>query len=756
MRKPRKPLSRSTLVNIRSRILFGFGALISALVIMAAVGITALAKVNDAFAEYRGASTVSKEIGTWNLTLGTARLAVEEYFGAPSPKTAAAAQGALSDLMESSRNTAEKMNRDGEAQTLISAVTTTIENAVAALEKTIAAQKAVDVHVTRAKEFADVVQKALVGISDQAFSNQDYEGTYYSAITLQQFSSSINNLTTFVSDGAFEAFDLANINAKNARSTFRNSMSLRFEEIYAQRRDIYQDGLKSYQETIELIGEGNETLLFNRDELRALIGEGVETQAGLVTDFVISQQNNMERLGNQRSDDARFLLIQIAAMTLIVGTILAIITVKSISRTINTFSGVLLDIANDKLNIDIETSGASHALAQMSRALEKLRENALAAREVEEQKRALLKRQAEESEQARLKTEQDHARQLEAETQEKRRQEEAAAELKRVEDAASAERQTRLAEQTDVVTALAEGLKRLSAGDIRQKIVKPFPSDQDELREDYNFAIESLRELLIKISGVSGELFANVSEISGVASSLSKFAEQNAHAISVSASELEDISGTVDATADRALEAEKLIRETSETAKSSNEIVSDAIRTMGAISSSSKQVAKIVDVIEDIAFQTNLLSLNASVEASRAGEAGRGFAVVATEVRALSQRSAEAASEINALISAAVNEVENGVSFVNQTGDALHTVSKKIGEFENVMVEISAAAGRQANGLKNIHTSIGKLETTTQSNAAVSEEVTAASEILKQQAVTLTDLVAEFIIEDAPQASSAA
>ena len=174
-----------------------------------------------------------------------------------------------------------------------------------------------------------------------------------------------------------------------------------------------------------------------------------------------------------------------------------------------------------------------------------------------------------------------------------------------------------------------------------------------------------------------------------------------------------------------------------------------AVDAMGKIEKSSQGIGQIISVIDEIAFQTNLLALNAGVEAARAGDAGRGFAVVASEVRALAQRSADAAKEIKALIAASSSEVGNGVKLVAETGESLARIVAKVSEINSVVGEIAASAQEQATGLQQINIAVNQMDQTTQQNAAMAEEATAASRSLSQETGQLSGLVGQFQISQA-------
>jgi methyl-accepting chemotaxis protein len=165
---------------------------------------------------------------------------------------------------------------------------------------------------------------------------------------------------------------------------------------------------------------------------------------------------------------------------------------------------------------------------------------------------------------------------------------------------------------------------------------------------------------------------------------------------------------------------------------------------MDTIAQSAQQISQIIGVIDEIAFQTNLLALNAGVEAARAGEAGRGFAVVASEVRALAQRSADAAKEIKTLISASSAQVDHGVKLVAETGHALERILAQVNDINHVVAEIATGAREQATGLAEINAAINQMDQVTQQNAAMVEQSTAASRSLSQDTDKLSGLVSQF------------
>jgi methyl-accepting chemotaxis protein len=300
------------------------------------------------------------------------------------------------------------------------------------------------------------------------------------------------------------------------------------------------------------------------------------------------------------------------------------------------------------------------------------------------------------------------------------------------------------AEQAAVVDKLANGLSRLAEGDLTARLHNAFPPAYEKLRGDFNSAMQELEGAMHLIATNAVALQTGSGEITQSADDLSRRTENQAASLEQTAAALGEITATVAKTAEGAKQATSVVARTKIDAENSGEVVRRAVAAMGSIEQSANQVAQIISVIDEIAFQTNLLALNAGVEAARAGEAGRGFAVVASEVRALAQRSAEAAKEIKALISKSAQQVGTGVQLVGETGDALVRILAHMGEITTVVSSIATSAQEQALGLHEVNTAINQMDQVTQQNAAMVEHSTSASHELAATAEELTQLTARF------------
>ncbi len=196
--------------------------------------------------------------------------------------------------------------------------------------------------------------------------------------------------------------------------------------------------------------------------------------------------------------------------------------------------------------------------------------------------------------------------------------------------------------------------------------------------------------------------------------------------------------------AENARQANQLAQGAATVATKGGDVVGQVVQTMKGINDSSSKIADIISVIDGIAFQTNILALNAAVEAARAGEQGRGFAVVAGEVRNLAQRSAEAAKEIKALITASIERVEQGTAQVDQAGHTMDQIVAAIGRVSAIVNEISNASTEQSSGVSQVSQAVTQMDHSTQQNSALVEQSAAAAESLKRQAQQLVQAVAVF------------
>ena len=289
-------------------------------------------------------------------------------------------------------------------------------------------------------------------------------------------------------------------------------------------------------------------------------------------------------------------------------------------------------------------------------------------------------------------------------------------------------------------------LNALAQGDLTQTIDRDYRGTFAQMKTDANATVAQLKQIAGTITEATEAINNAAKEIAAGNADLSRRTESQAASLEQTASSTEELTNTVRNNADNATKASQLARTSSEVADRGGRVVSEVVTTMGAIAESSSKIAEIINVIDGIAFQTNILALNAAVEAARAGEQGRGFAVVAGEVRNLAQRSASAAKEIKELISESVNKVSNGYKLVETAGKTMEEIVESTQRVSSIMTEISSASEEQRTGIMQLNQAITSMDETTQQNAALVEQAAASAQSLEDQASNLTQAVGVFRI----------
>jgi len=285
--------------------------------------------------------------------------------------------------------------------------------------------------------------------------------------------------------------------------------------------------------------------------------------------------------------------------------------------------------------------------------------------------------------------------------------------------------------------------ERIADGDLSTDIILK-TGDQASLLYSLKCMRNNLAELVQKVRTGSDAIAAGSSQIAAGNADFSSRTEEQASSLEETAAAMEELTSTVQQNAENALQATKTANNASESAIRAGNVVNQIISTMDSIHQSSNKIVDIIRVIDGISFQTNILALNAAVEAARAGEQGRGFAVVANEVRGLATRSTAAAKEIKTLIEDSVDKVAVGTVLVKEAGVTMHEVVDNVKSVSSIINEISAASREQSTGIVEINQAVTQLDLTTQQNATLMEQATAASSALREQADGLSKLISVF------------
>jgi len=296
---------------------------------------------------------------------------------------------------------------------------------------------------------------------------------------------------------------------------------------------------------------------------------------------------------------------------------------------------------------------------------------------------------------------------------------------------------------TQVLAAMETALSALANGDLTARMEK-LPDEFVQAERDFNSAVGALQKAMGAVVGGVSSISTASSEIRAATDDLALRNEQQAASLEEAAAAMNQVTSNVRESAQQTAGVQAMIANAHAEATTGGRVVTDAVAAMAAIEKGAQEITQIINVIDGIAFQTNLLALNAGVEAARAGDAGKGFAVVANEVRALAQRSADAAKDIKELISASTEQVASGVKLVGETGTLLGTIVTQVGEIDEVITGIARATEGQANNLAQVNSVVSEMDRMTQQNAAMVEQSTAAARSLADDARVLAELVGGF------------
>ncbi len=290
----------------------------------------------------------------------------------------------------------------------------------------------------------------------------------------------------------------------------------------------------------------------------------------------------------------------------------------------------------------------------------------------------------------------------------------------------------------------AETAGRLAEGDLRAHAAEASADATGRVLSALSHVAANLTGIVADVRSSAQSISAASGEIASGNADLSARTESAAASLQQAAAAVEQLSATIRTSAEQARDANHMAQEASTVASAGGRAVAEVVSTMESINGQAKKIAEIIGTIDGIAFQTNILALNAAVEAARAGEQGRGFSVVASEVRALAQRSGDAAREIRTLIGASVEQIDAGTGKVQAAGATMQRVVGAIQAVAGTVDGIARAAAEQADGIAQVNQTVAEMDRSTQQNAAMVEQAAAATASLRQQADTLVQLLTRF------------
>ncbi|MEN8907120.1 MAG: methyl-accepting chemotaxis protein, partial [Clostridiales bacterium] len=300
----------------------------------------------------------------------------------------------------------------------------------------------------------------------------------------------------------------------------------------------------------------------------------------------------------------------------------------------------------------------------------------------------------------------------------------------------------------NMLSDISDILNKLSQSNLDLEVEKEYKGDFNIVKKALDNIIDNFNRILSDMGASSDQFIFSAKQLSDSSQQLSQGAMEQSTSIETLKTSITEIQEQTSKNASNANDAKKLSDDAKKNALLGDSRMNDMLEAMNTINESSANISKIIKVIDEIAFQTNILSLNAAVEAARAGQHGKGFAVVAEEVRNLAARSADAASETTELIENTISKVSSGSKIANETASALKNIVNSVEKTANIVENIAIASNDQANSIVHIDSSVNKIYQVTQTNSATAEETAAAGEELLSQSELLKEKLKLFNLKD--------
>jgi Methyl-accepting chemotaxis protein len=457
--------------------------------------------------------------------------------------------------------------------------------------------------------------------------------------------------------------------------------SAKLDEEEKAKADLVREKTRNYVETVDSVLKSG--TIDSASVARMLAaGNEVDSNIEAIRDPVVARAAEIEKEQASIERTSIIVSLAIAFITCLLSYLLARAVRRSITQELEDLRSTIAQIESGRLDVDVPYLYRSDEVGELARAAERLRET----------------------------------------TREK----------------AATDAQTR-----EMIARVGESLHSMAEGDLTVELCD-LGDTYAKLRDDFNRTAQRLRNALLSVSRSTHSIRSGAMEINQASGDLAMRTERHANDLGQTAEQVRALSGELTSTAKGAEQAHKGVHDAVTEAHSGGRIVGEAVIAMESIEKSTAEISNIITVIDGIAFQTNLLALNAGVEAARAGDLGKGFAVVANEVRALAQRSAEAAKDVRELIETSSGQVAAGVEMVRNTGQALNRIIERISGATDLVTSIASSSSDQSERLRVTTDTIGSMDVVTQQNAAMVEESTAAARSLATEADVLADLVGKF------------
>ena len=739
--------------------------LMAGILLLAVVAVATTSFLKSTFGEYRSTSSVSTEANAVFEDIFEARMAALKWRLSAEQTHIDEFRGNVDELRQASAVLGAEGANSDELAEMVAALDGQLDVYEAEFDTMVAAQAAYTEATMAAYAAGVAARKALSEMMNDAREDGNMDALYFASRAQEALMLGRKYFETYRRTNDTGDINRAITEMESARRQLDSARTTRRSGSWQQLAD---DAAVQMTEFANRRSELSEALAAERQARTTLdaIGPRMIADVEGVVDAVSVRQSELGSRGDTVSMWAVVAIVAASAGIIVIGWRLSATRSRRISSDIKEAVATMTRIAEGDLDTPVDNTEHDNEIGRMARALEVFKTNGKAALGASErEKRAEIDRQKAAEAQKKEQQEQEEFLRQRAEKERKDMIAKLSASLgdvviaasagdfsKRV-DADFADRElVTLAESVNSLVDSIEGgvsatlktLARVAEGDLTQTMNGKFEGAFQDLQDNTNRMISSLKGLVQNIGNSATNLASSSGELRDMSDGLSRQAEQNAAAIEETSATLENLTSSIKQVDSNVSDATRHAREASETAKTSGAIAENAAHAMTRISGASREITKVVSVINDISFQINLLALNAGVEAARAGEAGRGFSVVASEVRQLAQRATEASKEIGDVITRSDSAVSEGVSTVTATQAAFEQIAATVMDVSSRIEGISATISEQAVGIGEINAAISQIDSNTQRQAAAFEEVTAAGRLLSSEADGLEKSTSRF------------